>query len=64
MKPSQNSDSEKCREEGNGCRVAEFGSGEWDALLEEGDASGPVLDGIAVLAELRALRHGGQSDAT
>jgi putative addiction module CopG family antidote len=34
----------------------EFGPGEWDALLEEGEASGPALDGNAVLAELRALR--------
>jgi putative addiction module CopG family antidote len=35
----------------------EFGPGEWDALLEEGEASGPALEGNAVLAELRALRH-------
>ncbi len=37
--------------------AGEFGPGEWDALLEEGEASGPALDGNAVLAELRELRE-------
>ena len=64
MKPSPNADAEKYGEEEKEHGVGEFGSGEWDALLEEGEASGPALDGNAVLAELRALRHGGESDAT
>lgn len=37
--------------------AGEFGPGEWDALLEEGEASGPSLEGNTVLAELRALRR-------
>ena len=37
--------------------TGEFGPGEWDALLEAGEASGPSLDGNTVLAELRALRQ-------
>jgi putative addiction module CopG family antidote len=36
---------------------AEFAPGELDALLKEGDDSGSALDGLSVLAELRALRH-------
>jgi putative addiction module CopG family antidote len=36
--------------------LAQFAPGELDALLEEGEKSGPPLDGETVLAELRALR--------
>jgi putative addiction module CopG family antidote len=36
--------------------LSEFKPGELDALLEQGEQSGPPLDGETVLAELRALR--------
>lgn len=36
--------------------LGEFVPGELDALLAEGEQSGPALDGEAVLAELRGLR--------
>ena len=36
--------------------LAQFAPGELDTLLEEGEKSGPPLDGETVLAELRALR--------
>ena len=37
--------------------AGQFAPGEWDALIEEAEASGEALDGHAVLAELRGLRH-------
>lgn len=39
-------------------RFGDFEPGELDRLLEEGENSGPALDGDEVLAELRALRGG------
>lgn len=36
--------------------LGEFAPGELDALLAEGEQSGPALDGEAVLVELRGLR--------
>ena len=33
----------------------DFAPNEWDALLAEGEASGPPLDGDAVFARLRSL---------
>jgi putative addiction module CopG family antidote len=41
----------------------DFETGELDRLLEEGEKSGPPLDGEQVLAEFRALRARGQSRA-
>ncbi len=41
----------------------DFAPGELDQLLAEGEASGEVLDGEQVLAELRELRSRGQSKA-
>lgn len=41
----------------------DFEPGEWDRLLEEGENSGPPLDGEQVLAELRELRTRKQSNA-
>ena len=35
----------------------DFAPGELDALLAEGEASGPPLDGTAVLEELSGLRY-------
>jgi Arc/MetJ-type ribon-helix-helix transcriptional regulator len=40
----------------------DFAEGELDALLAEGEASGPPLDGDAVLAELRQLRASARSN--
>ncbi len=36
--------------------LGEFAPGELDALLAEGEQSGPALDGETVLEELRSLR--------
>lgn len=35
----------------------DFAAGELDALIEEGEASGTELEGLSVLAELRAMRQ-------
>ncbi len=35
----------------------DFGAGEWEALLEQGETGGDDLDGEAVLTELRVLRQ-------
>jgi len=43
--------------------LGEFSPGELDALIEEGENSGPSLDGQKVLAELRALRDSCRSKA-
>jgi antitoxin ParD1/3/4 len=43
--------------------LGEFGAGELDRLLQEGEESGPPLDGEQVLAEFRALRAGDPSKA-
>jgi putative addiction module CopG family antidote len=42
---------------------ADFEPGEWDALIAEAEASGEPLDGVRVVAELRALRarHDGKT---
>jgi antitoxin ParD1/3/4 len=37
--------------------VGDFAPGELDDLIEEGELSGPPLDGEKVLAELRELRE-------
>jgi antitoxin ParD1/3/4 len=37
-------------------RFGDFELGELDRLLQEGEDSGPALDGEQVMAELRALR--------
>ena len=37
-------------------QLGDFAEGELDALIAEGEASGPALDGEAVLAEFRELR--------
>ena len=37
-------------------RFGDFEPGELDRLLQEGEDSGPALDGEQVMAELRALR--------
>ena len=41
----------------------DFEPGEWDHLLDEGQNSGPPLDGEQVLAEVRELRNRKQSKA-
>ena len=43
--------------------LGEFAPGELDALIEEGENSGPPLDGQKVLAELRAMRDSQRSKA-
>ena len=41
--------------------MEQFAPGELDRLLEEGENSGPPLDGDQVLSELKALRASSQS---
>ena len=43
--------------------AGEFEPGELERLLEEGESSGPPLDGEQVLAELRQLRERGRTSA-
>jgi antitoxin ParD1/3/4 len=42
--------------------VGDFSPGELDTLLDEGERSGPPLDGEQVLAELRELRQRSQPE--
>jgi putative addiction module CopG family antidote len=44
-------------------QFGDFEPGELDRLIEEGENSGPPLDGEQVLTELRELRQRGQSKA-
>jgi putative addiction module CopG family antidote len=43
--------------------LGEFSTSELDALLEDGEQSGPPLDGEQVLAELRTLRDSHRNKA-
>jgi putative addiction module CopG family antidote len=45
-------------------RFGDFEPGELDRLLEEGENSGPPLEGDEVMAELRALRTSGKPNRT
>ncbi len=44
-------------------QLGDFEPGELDRLIEEGEQSGPPLEGEQVFAELRELRHRGQTRA-
>jgi hypothetical protein len=56
MAPSDDPEFDQSGSPTNQELFGDFAPGELDALIEEGEQSGPPLDGQQVMAELRALR--------